>query len=77
MIDCFVLSILLLTIRKYFEIYRYFATFFPLKSKKFNTRGNIKTAVIIITVSAFFLTLPLVKMSVVSVYNFMFLFRFY
>ena len=42
---------------------------YPLKSKKFNSIGNIKTALLIIWISAFVLAIPLVKMSVVSVTN--------
>ena len=54
-----------------FDFYRYLVICFPLKSEKIIRTGNIKTALIIIWTSSFFLAMPVLKMSMVSVYNFL------
>ena len=54
-----------------FDFLRYFVICFPLKSKKFNSTGNIKTALIIIWTSSFLLSIPMLKLTMVSVWNFL------
>ena len=47
-------------------IYRYIVICFPLKSKVFNSRKNIRTAIIVVWISALFLAIPVIKDSSVS-----------
>ena len=47
-------------------IYRFIVICFPLKSKTFNSRRNVRHVIIAIWILAFFLAMPLVKSSLVS-----------